>query len=67
MWFQQPDAFNLSSFVWNVAQNTSKSGLSDRIYIRLECVSEHLHMVFSGSDSYPIRKNSWSDQVQIDP
>ncbi len=23
----------------------------------------HLHLAFSGSDSYPIRKNAWSDQV----
>ncbi len=30
----------LYSFVWNTAQTTSCSGLSDRIYIRLECVSE---------------------------
>ncbi len=33
-------ALRLSSFVWNAAQTTSRIGLSDRIYIRLECVSE---------------------------
>ncbi len=31
---------HLSSFVWNAPQTTSWSGLSDRIYIHLECVSE---------------------------
>ncbi len=33
----------LSSFVWNVAQTTSWSGLSNRIYIRLECASEGIY------------------------
>ncbi len=47
---------HLSSFVWIAAQTTSWSGLSDRIYIRLECVSEGIYTVFSGSDSYSIRK-----------
>ncbi len=33
MWFQQPDAFTHVQFVWNAAQTTSWSVLSDRIYI----------------------------------
>ncbi len=49
---------HLSSFVCNAAQNTSWSGLSDRIYIRL---GGYLRLVFSGSDSYSIRNNAWSD------
>ncbi len=34
---------HLSSFVWNAAQTTSWSGLSDQIYIRLECDSEGIY------------------------
>ncbi len=48
---------HLSSFVCNVAQTTSWSGLSDWIYIRL---GGYLHLVFSGS-AIPIRNNAWSD------
>ncbi len=43
---------HFSSFVWNAAQTTSWSGLSDR----LECVLEGMYLVFSGPDRYPIRK-----------
>ncbi len=48
--FQQPDAFTLVQFVWNAAQSYW-SGLSDRIYIRLECISEGIY--------------TWSFQDQI--
>ncbi len=34
---------HLSRFIWNAAQTISWSGLSDRIYIRLECVSESIY------------------------
>ncbi len=54
---------HLSSFAWNAAQTTPWSGLSDLIYIHLECVSQGIYTVFSVSDSYPIRNNAWSDQV----
>ncbi len=33
MWFQQPDAFTHVQFVWNAAQTSSWSVLSDQIYI----------------------------------
>ncbi len=45
---------HLSSFVWNAAQTTSWSGLSDRIYIRLECVSEGIY-TWSFQDRIAIR------------
>ncbi len=43
---------HLSSLVWNAAQTTSLSGLRDRIYILLECVSEGTY--------------TWSFQDRID-
>ncbi len=54
----------LSSFVWDAAQTTSRSGLSDRIYIRLESVSEGIY-TWSFQDCIAIRseKNAWSGQV----
>ncbi len=45
---------HLSSFVWNAAQTTSWSGLSDRIYIHLECVSEGIY-TWSFHDRIAIR------------
>ncbi len=45
---------HLSSFVWNAAQTTSWSGLSDRIYIRLEYVSEGIY-TWSFHDRIAIR------------
>ncbi len=62
--FKNQMHLHLSCFVWNAAQTTSWSGLSDRIYIRLECVSEGIY-TWSFQDRIAIRseKNAWSDQV----
>ncbi len=62
--FNNQMRLHLSSFVWNAAQTTFWSGLSDRIYIRLECVSEGIY-TWSFHDRIDIRseKNAWSDQV----
>ncbi len=51
---------HLSSFVWNAAQTTSWSGLSERIYIRLEYVSEGFH-TWSFQDRIAIQ----SEKMQV--
>ncbi len=45
---------HLSSFVWNAAQTTSWSGLSDQIYFRLECAAEGIY-TWSFHDQIAIR------------
>ncbi len=45
-------------FVWNAAQTTSWSGLSDWIYIRLECISEGIY-TWSFQDRLAIRSEKY--------
>ncbi len=45
-----------SSFVWNAAQTTSWSGLSDQIEMRLKCASESIYnqMHAPNTDIHPV-------------
>ncbi len=61
--FNNQMRLHLSSFVWNAAQTTSWSGLSDRILSVSNAFRRAFTPVFSGSHSYLIRTNAWSDQV----
>ncbi len=60
--FNKQMHLHLSSFVWNEAQTPSWRGLSDRVYIRLECVSEGIYTcpVLSGMRPRPPPEEVWA-------
>jgi len=57
MWFQHPDAFTLVQFHLECGtDHLLKWFERSDLYPSLMRFGEHLHLVFSGSDSFPIRK-----------
>ncbi len=56
MWFQQPDAFTLVQFRLECGpDHLLKWFERSDLNASQKCFGGHLHLVFSGSDSYPIR------------